>query len=142
MTEHVICHHCKKPIESKADLIVMRKWWVLPRPLHKQCWGDLFLSKGGLGTISFQTGIFQSRKNPFIPINSALFTIVSIIAFIIGLFILFAVDFSAGRFVVGGVERALTLLEILGLKAFFFVLFSVPLIQRLYSYKGLEKKLQ
>lgn len=142
MAEQVICHHCKKPIESKADLLVMRKWWILPRPLHKQCWGELFLSKGGLGTISFQTGVFRSKQAYHTAINSALFTVLSIIVFFLGIFLVLAIDFSTVKFVVEGVQRNPSFLEALGIRIVIFLLFSIPIIQRVYSYNALEKKLQ
>ena len=136
----VLCNHCGKPIESQQDLIVERKWWLFPKPLHKACWADLFTTHGGVGTISYQTGAFQNRKQPQIAINTAFFSLIAVVALVIGIAILF-LDFSGGTATVNGVARTLTSQEQLILKAIIFVILLVPMIQRVYSSTQIESKI-
>ncbi len=136
----VICNHCQKPIEKKDDLIVMKKWGILPRPLHKACWADLFTKLGGAGTISYATGVFQPKKSRYIPINSTLYTIIAVVAFVIAVAILF-LDFSGATMTSGGTKTLLNDSQQIAFKALIFALFLIPMAQRLWTYSVIESKI-
>jgi hypothetical protein len=136
----VTCEHCKKPIESKEDLIVMTQWGFIPRPLHKQCWGNLAVSHGGAGSVSYGTGAFRRKRGFNIAVNSTFFKVIAIVGLFIGLFIL-TLDLSTGTFTVNGVERAPTSTEAIGIKAILFFICMIPLLIRIWSYKSIESKL-
>ena len=137
----VICEHCKQPIESKDDLIVMRQWWFLTKPLHKKCWGDLAMGHGGIGSVSYQTGMLQGRKQTHIAINSALYTIIAIISLILAIVILF-LDFSSATMSSGGVTTKVSPEVQILLKGVFFLILLIAPMQRFWSYTKYESQLQ
>ncbi len=132
------CEHCKQPIQSKNDLVVMPQWWLIPRPLHKACWGDVSVQHGGLGSLSYQTGMIQGRRQVHIAVNSVFFTALSIVLFLLGVFILFAgihpTVTSAGQTTVAS-SGATIIFKLIAL-----VLLSLPLLERIWSYTRIEKK--
>jgi len=138
-----VCAHCNNPIESKNDLIVMRRWLLFPKALHKKCWGEQFSTHGGAGSVGYGTGVFAGRQRGlnlrYIPVNSTFFTIIAVIALIIGFFI-FTVDMSTATFTANGVDRAPTGAETVMIKSVIGVLFALPAIQRIWSYSSIEKK--
>jgi len=136
----VNCEHCKKPIESKQDLLVMTQWGFIPRPLHKQCWGNLASSHGGVGSVSYGTGALGGRRQRHIAINSTFFKAIAVIFLFIGLFILI-LDFSAMTFTINGAERAPTFNESILIKAILFLLFLIPLFIKIWSFKAIESKI-
>ncbi len=99
----VFCEHCKKEILSKDDLIVMPQWGFIPRSLHKQCWGNLALSNKGVGSVSYQTGALRGR-NMQVAVNSMFFSVIAVIALLVGFFIL-ASDLSGATITSNGTER-------------------------------------
>ena len=135
----IICQHCKKQIESKNDLIVMAWWWLFPRPLHKSCWGDITMANKGIGSLSYQTGALQGKNRPHIAINSVFFTIISIALFLLGLYILFA-NFQS-TITSGGQTVNATPAQTILVKLLFLVVLSIPLIQKIWVYTTIEKKI-
>ena len=135
----IICQKCKQPIQSKNDLIVMLQWWIIPRPLHKACWGELAMVTKGAGSVSYETGIFQNKKRKNIALNTAFYTVFSTVLFLIGLFVLFAnihpIITSSGQ------EAAASPTQIMIFKLIIFVVCLVPLLERAWSYMVIEKKL-
>lgn len=134
----IICQKCKQPIQSKNDLIVMRQWWFFPRPLHKSCWGNIATANMGVGSISYGTGAMQG-KGMNIAINSVFNTIISVILFLLGLFVLVA-NFQP-TVNSGGQTVAATSSQTVIIKLVFFILLSIPLIQRIWSYMRIESKI-
>jgi len=137
----VICEHCKNPIESRDDLVVMRQWCFIPRALHKKCWGDIAMTHGGASSISYGTGIFRDRQQPLIAINSIAFTIIAIIFMLIGLYVFLFADLSTATISVSGTVRALTANETMVFRAIILVVFFAPLLVRLWVYNSIENKL-
>jgi len=135
----VVCEHCKKEIQSKDALLVMTQWGFIPRPLHKQCWGNLAASHSGVGSVSYGTGAFRKRNSFNIAVNSTFFKIIAIIGLFVGLFIL-TLDLSTGTFIANGVERAPTPTESIAVKTVLFFIFLIPLFIRLWAYKSIESK--
>lgn len=135
----IICQKCKQPIQSKNDLIVMLQWWFFPRPLHKSCWGDLSMANKGLGSISYQTGEFQGKKQKHLAINTPFFAILSPVVFLVGLYVLFA-NFTP-TIVSNGQTFLATSTQTLILKLVIFVLCAFPLFWRVWSYIMIEKKI-
>lgn len=135
----IICQKCKQPIQSKNDLIVMTQWWFFPRPLHKSCWGDLSMANKGLGSIGYQTGEFQGKGQKHIAINTVFYTIVSPIIFLIGLYVL--ISNINPNITSGGQTTVATPTQTIIFKLIILVLFSIPLIQRIWSYLMIEKKI-
>lgn len=136
----VICEHCKQPVESKDDLIVMRQWLFLAKPLHKRCWGDLFMGIGGAGSVSYQTGVFQGRRQRHIPINSAMFTIIAAFSLLLAIAVLF-LDFSGATTTSGGVARPAGLATQMLLKIVLFIILLIAPVQRLWSYFNIESRI-
>lgn len=135
----IICQKCKQPIESKKDLIVMLQWWFIPRPLHNACYGQLWTANKGLGSISYQTGEFQGKKQKHIAINTPFFTILSPVVFLVGLYVLFA-NFTP-TIISNGQTFLATPAQTLILKLVIFVFCSLPLFWRFWSYTTIEKKI-
>lgn len=135
----IICQKCKQSIVSKNDLIVMLQWWFIPRPLHKSCWGDLSMANKGVGSLSYQTGEFQGKKQKHLAINTIFYTILSLVVFLVGLYMLFA---NVNPTITSGDQIVVaTSAQIIILKLIIFILCSVPLIQRVWSYAKIEKNL-
>lgn len=140
----IICQECKQPIASKKDLIVVLQWWFIPRPLHNTCWGQLWTAHKGVGSISYQTGVYQAGvlqgKNRKYIINTPMFTIFSLIIFLIGVYVLLFANFSS-TIVSNGRTFLVTPIQTLISKLVIFVLCSLPLVLRMWSYIMIEKKI-
>ncbi|MFH1895197.1 MAG: hypothetical protein ABIJ74_01255 [archaeon] len=137
----VTCEHCKNPIESKNDLIVMPQWGFLPRPLHKQCWGNLASVHGGVGSVSYGTGAFRKKRGLNIPINSVFFTLIALILLVAGFFVL-TMDLSGTTISSNGADRAPTETESILIQVILFFVLLIPLIVRLWSFAAIETRLQ
>ena len=89
------------------------------------------MSHGGVGSVSYQTGALQGRRQSHIAINSPFYWVIAIIGVLIGLFIL-TLDFSQSV-QVNGQAQPLGLVEqlLINLVILFFAL--IPMIQRLWS---------
>ena len=136
----VECEHCKKEIESKKDLLVMAQWGIIPRPLHKVCWGDLASSHAGVGSVSYGTGAFRKRNSFNIPVNSLFSSLVAVI-FLAAAFFVLTFDFSGSAITENGVQRALTGTETMIVPIILFVVLLVPVLVRLWSYFLIESRI-
>lgn len=119
---------------------MMPQWWLVPRALHKKCWGDLQMQRQGVGSFSYQTGALQGRRRMQIAVNTLVFSIVAVLFFALGIFILFA---HAGPVVTtspGGQTATASAGQALVFKLVFFVILMFPLIERVWSYFKIEKK--
>ena len=98
------------------------------------------MTHGGVGSITYSTGIFQGRNNAHIPINSAFGTIIALISLIAALSLLFW-NFAGATITVNGVTQPATYLDSLPLRLILAVLFSIPFWQKIYSYTAIESKI-
>ena len=137
----ITCEHCKQPIQSKTDLIVMPQWLVVPRALHKACWGEISMQHGGVGSVSYQTGMLQNRRRMRVALNSGAFTALAVILFGLGLFIFFANISGSVTVTANGAATAATAGQIMTLKWIALVVLTLPILERLWSYLGIEKKI-
>ena len=135
----VTCEHCKKEISSKNDLIVMPQWWIIPKPLHKACWGNLTVSRAGVGSVSYGTGVFSGRNRMKIAVNSAFFSVIAVI-FLVLSFVVLTMDFSGATVTSDGVERAPSEGETILFKSIISLLLLIPLLIRVWSFTSIESR--
>jgi hypothetical protein len=117
----VKCYHCKKTIDRKEDLIVAQKYaFFFIKPYHTHCYADLLKMKG------ITSGLVREE-----PINSASFNYKVIMISFFDIFLIAIILFLFWA-------KKLTLGLIFAFPI--FLIASLPIGIRLYSYLKFEKK--
>lgn len=121
-------------------MLVEVKWGLFANPMHKQCYGNLLTQNGGLGSPGYDTGAFRRRNTLSFPVNSFMFTLVTIVALVFGLGAL-VIPLNNATMTINGVSQPMPPGLILPLRIIVFAICLIPLFQKLRA-RSIERQIE